>query len=287
MPSRARITSHDPFLLGENVRNDAGLWDLNRGYNATSGKTLRSSPSINTGIRNLVYIINGQSNECGVATTSYTPTNASAVDNFNVYDGGMYAAAGVLLGAGWLNTSLGSTSLGCLATRVADTLITNNKFDRVIIVPIAIGGTSEDMRTNGVTSNRHIVAMRRLASRGIVPGLANTTFIYDMNGGESDNGITSQATFTALRNAHIAQMIAAGFSGRMFSARQSRNAGVNDTNITNAQAAVADGVNVFVSENVDAITTGRYADGTHTNDSAIIARASAKVAAFAASGAPF
>src|SRR5262245_16246844 len=106
----------------------------------------------------------------------------------------MYAAADPLLGTGMAFPG-GGFSPGGVSLRLADLLVSNSKFDRVIIVPVAIGGTSVAMwATGGVLSNCITAAMARLASRGIVPGMTNVTFAFVWGQGESDGG-TSQAAY--------------------------------------------------------------------------------------------
>lgn len=62
-------------------------------------------------------------------------TNASKVDQISIYDGGLDAGLDPLVGHG---LDAAPTRQGCVFTRVADQLITSDKFDRVI--PVAIGG---------------------------------------------------------------------------------------------------------------------------------------------------
>src|SRR5437764_987243 len=98
MPSRLRVQSApDPFIMGENPRSDT--LNNNVGNKDTNTKTVRSL-AINLGIRNLVLLVAGQSNYTAVAPSAYSPTNGSALDNFNPYNGQMYAAVDPLLGAG-------------------------------------------------------------------------------------------------------------------------------------------------------------------------------------------
>jgi hypothetical protein len=291
MPSRTRISSIDPFPLGENLRSDQN-WQNNGGYRSTGGKTLRSV-TIDTGIRNLVLIVAGQSNYQNVAPTAYTPTNASALDNFNVYDGGVYAAADPLLGASWMYTTLGqggaNPSPGNIGTRVGDLLITNGQFDRVILVPVAIGGSTIEMWATGSLSNRVPTAMARLASRGIVPGMTNVEFAVIWGQGESDNTLdTSQANYTSRLNTVISNAAAAGFSGRWFINKQTWNAGSTDANVQAAQDAMPNGSTIFAGANADSLNaTNRYADNTHFNDTGMAALATLVYNAMVASGAPY
>src|SRR5258708_4046779 len=91
----------DPYLLNEYGQYFSPvLWQSNHGYTDTNGKTVRNT-AINTGVKNLVLIIMGQSLGGAEAPTAYTPTNASAVDNFNIYDGSIYAYSDPPLGPTW------------------------------------------------------------------------------------------------------------------------------------------------------------------------------------------
>lgn len=289
VPSRYRINSIDPFPLGENFRSDQA-WQNNGGYRSTAGKTVRSL-TINTGIRNLVLIVAGQSNYQNVANTAYTPTNGSALDNFNVYDGGMYAAADPLLGASWTYTTLGvggtNPSPGNIGTRVGDLLITNGKFDRVILVPVAIGGTAVADWATGAVSNRIPTAMARLASRGITPATTGVTFAVIWGQGESDAG-TGQATYTSRLNTVISNAASAGFSGRWFINKQTWIGGVVDTNTQAAQVAMPNGSTIFAGADADSLNaTNRYSDNTHFNDTGMAALATLVYNAMHASGAPY
>lgn len=279
----------DPFALKENIRCDAGAYRCNQGFADVNSKTIRSSV-LDTGVRNLILIIGGQSNACAVATTSYTPTNASVIDNFNIYDGANYNAAGVLLGSCWLNTQLGGNALGHIGGRIADKFITNGIFDRVIIVPYAIGGTGiTDWGivggVRGPLYGNHAVVIKRLAARGIVPG-TNVTFAHLWMQGESD-GATSQANYQAGYGTVVAALNAAGFSGRFFVAQQTRVTGTNNSTVRAAQAAVVDNATIFSAGDIDAITTGRYADGAHLDDAAIATAATTIYNAMRASGSPY
>lgn len=310
-PAQAQYASSaasvDPYAFGEYVFPcDGGLYDCNRGFYAAGSKTSRNL-TVNTAIKNLVLIWAGQS-QSGAATPScYTPTNASAIDNLSIKDGNIYAAtestSAPLLGATWAYQALGGTVCGSISLRVADTLITQGKFDRVIIVPIGSGGSNIalwDPVSNGILSSRPCAAMARLAARGITPSVTNVTFAFTWMQGESDHG-TGQSTYQTILGNMKTALLACGFSGRMFIAKETWvcSGGVNstDTNVQNAQVAAVDNVTIFAGPNADALgTTNRQSDcsgapGTHFNDTGAAAlggsAAGSWYAAMHASGAPF
>lgn len=215
VPSRRLIASApDPFVIGELERPDT--MNNNTGNRDTTGKTVRSK-TINPAIRTLVLISAGQSNMMNLQPTSTVPVNGSVLDNFNVYDGQMYAAEDPLLGT-TTATQGGSFGYGCVASRIGDQLITNGKFDRVILVPISVGGTGVlAWSEGGVLNNRIIAAMNRLAYAGITPSTPGVTFAAIWAHGESDNvNGTAQETYATALLSWIATARAAGMSGRIF-----------------------------------------------------------------------
>jgi len=148
--------------------------------------------------------------------------------------------------------------------RTADAMVTAGKCARVIIVPIAIDGTTATEWDTGVFKERIPVALRRIAQR-ISPakcGDTNVSCAILWGEGESANTYgTSQAAQTAAYNNLIATSNAVAASlgwsaswGRWLIARQS----FYDTYGTNAaiqaaQAAVVNGTQVFAGANADAL----------------------------------
>lgn len=273
------IAPPDPFLLTEPV---AGA-----GFRDTKGLANRSQV-INPAVRNLVLITAGQSNWASVNPTLYTATNASVIDNANIYDGAFYASGGPLLGCSNGGSPLGP---GNISLRLADALITNGKFDRVILCPIAIGATvvSQWGDTGGILSDRVGCQIRRLASRGIIPGMTGVTFALILGLGETDNtNGTSQAAWTASFNSFVTKTLATGFSGRIFVPQETWNGGVTSTAVRAAQSAVVDNITVFSGGDLDTLNaTNRQADNLHLNDTGAPAGTTIEYNAMHASGAPF
>lgn len=263
------------------------LWNGNQAYTSAVGRTIRN-PTINTGIRNLVVLVAGQSLRSSQLPTDFALTNAGAVDNFNVYDGGMYAYKHPCLGTTYVGDANGGGP-GYLWGKVADLFITNGIFDRVIIVPIAIGGSDVLSWASGVYVDRIPCTLRRLASRGIVPG-PNVTFAIEWGQGETDTaGGTSQSNYLSRLNTVIANSFNAGFVGRFFVAQESWWQGTPSSAVTNAQAAAVNGTTVFASGNLDTLNN-TYRDpyvGTHLNDLGGTTAAPLIYNALHASGGPF
>jgi Carbohydrate esterase, sialic acid-specific acetylesterase len=282
----------DPFALQTTAvfdcASEGGLtWNCNEPFTDTGGKTVRNL-TINTGIRNLVLIIAGQSNREAEAPSAYSPTNASAIDNFNVQNGAIYAYSDPPLGSSYIATGAPTGGPGHLGGRIADKFISGGQFDRVIAVPVAIGGSIvAQWATGGPLANRLCGAIARLKARGIVPG-TNVTFAIEWGQGESDNGVTSQANYTSSLNNVISNVGSCGFTGRWFVAEETWIVGTTSATIQAAQAAVINNTTVFVSGNIDSLNaTNRVSDNTHLNDTGIAAAATLIYNAMHASGAPF
>jgi hypothetical protein len=287
----------DPFILVE-----TGIRDL--GNRDTSAKSLRSQ-TIDTGVRNLVLIVAGQSNAEPENSTIYSPSNPTKIDNFNIYDGAIYSPEEPLVGSG--ARAAGLALLGYHPGLIlADALVSAGKFDRVILVPVALGGSSIADWTTGVLTSRPVVAMKRLAQRGIVPGMTNVTFAFIWGQGEADAlAGTTQNAYTAGFNTVVANLKVAGFSGRIFIARQtlalgSFSAAVQAAQTSNAPSGVIDNANgIYLGANADALVgnicngggTCRQGDNTHFTVNGMVAYATDPtygwLQALAATGAPF
>lgn len=283
----------DPYYLNENALTFKGPLPSRD----VSGKTL-TTQTINTGVQNCILIGAGQSNSPGaiVAPSAFTPVNTTALDFLNPYDGAIYRATDPVIGAAPSTTA----SIGVPLLRVSDALVTAGKCARVIMMAIAIGGTSIDEWATGFLSNRIGVAIKRLAARGITPQ-ANVTFVILWGQGETDNALATtsvayQASFATMK----ANAAAAGFSGRWLVARQTFINGASSATIQGAQAAVPNGTDTFAGANGDALVGNVcngtsacriVADGNHLSDAGSISYSTDPtngwVAALHASGLPF
>ena len=111
-------------------------------------------------LRPLVIVTLGQSNAANHGQGLYAPKRR--VDNFNLYDGKCYKAVEPLLGP----TGQG----GNFATRLADMLIERRLADRVVLAPIAMGGTTvEQWAGEGLFNRRIAASIRRLYDAGLTP----------------------------------------------------------------------------------------------------------------------
>src|SRR5580700_10127645 len=93
-----------------------------------------------------VIVTLGQSNAANYGTVAYTPKYD--VMNFDIYDGNCYRARDPLLGA--------SGTGGNFATPLADILIQQGLFERVIVAPIAMGGSTVEQWADEGRFNRRM-----------------------------------------------------------------------------------------------------------------------------------
>lgn len=250
------ISAPDPFKLDDS-------FDRVYTHRVTNGRALRSAV-INPALKTLVLISHGQSNRTNINPTLYTPTSPAVIDNFNIYDGALYDPTGPLIG-----TQLSTQGPGNLMYRVAQNLITAAKYDRVILVPLAVGNTSMAQWTSGSYADRLPCAMRRLASRGITPATPGAFFAIEMGIGETDNqNGTTQSAYAALLTSFFSNSAAAGFSGKTYISHCTYTSGVTSSAIRAANVAAVNGTTIILGGDGDSVTAaGRQADNVHYNDS--------------------
>lgn len=174
-------SSLDPFFLEEFVYQ--GNVPVPQ-YENANGKTqvfnYPSSPA--------VFITGGQSKITNYAPTPYSPTNAAHIFNFSIYNGGLYAAADPLLGTSYNRASY--------ALRFADKMIAASKCADVILVPIAIAGsTFADWAPGGAQNRRLIATARRLA----IAGLTVEATLWDQGETASTNAESAAAVTAGIR----------------------------------------------------------------------------------------
>lgn len=273
--------SSDPFILRENERPDG--WNNGKGYSDVNNRTMRSN-SVDTAKKNLILITAGDSNMTSVAPSAYTATNATVIDNLNMYDGAIYAASEPLLSACYY-TAFGP---GGLTLRIADTFVP--VFDRVICCPCAVGGSTSTMwAAGGILYSRIGVVVKRLAARGITTQTLNCTFVLIYQIGANDHGIT-QAQFIANVRQTVAKAKDDGFSGKIFIPQYSRLNNATDATIRAAQTTLIDSVTYFDGGDIDAITataSNLQADNTHLSSAGQAAVAAQYKTKMSATGAPF
>lgn len=239
-------------------------------YFDPTGKTARS-PAINPAIKTLVMICAGQSLQTDLITDTFNPVNGTVLDNFCWFNGTCFAATTPLLGTSWNGSIATSVNYN---HKVADGLISNGKFDRVIIVPTNMSGTSVNFWANdGVLAEATgyyrmiLAAALKLAAVGITPSTPGVKFLVKWNQGESDTqGSTTQLAYTTRFNKLKAQVDAV-LPVKWTVAKETWFIGAVSAAVQAAQIALVDNISIFAGENMDdnIDATGRVGDNTHLN----------------------
>jgi lysophospholipase L1-like esterase len=236
----------DPYRL-----NNAGLPNIN--YYKLDAKVL-VNPRIDPGERTCVMVTVGQSLITNNVAGSYAC--GTKVHNLCLDNGGVYQAVQPLLGC---SISGGEVRPSNYAMHLADKLIAAGHYDRVIIAPIGIGGTTvAQWEQGGVCNHRIGVLANRLAAQGYVPDM----ILWHQ--GESDHGITP-STYTRRLRSVIDTFRANGLSAPFLVAQASWNLGVTDANVRAGQAGAVKGAGIFSGPNFDTLDNTYRDDTTHFN----------------------
>lgn len=228
------------------------------------GDRVEVSPSI-TG-RTLVKFILGQSMTINEGPTPYTPANAS-VHQLDPYTGKALKAKDPLIGCWTIN---GGHNWN---TREADQLVTDGAFERVILVPLAVGSSKvEDWGPSG-TLNQRLVCAALWAKHFGWHQNPDVSMIVGWDQGHA-NSTTPAAAYQAEFNQVRNTLIGLGLDLPWFIALTSYANGVISSTLPIAEAALIDNVKVFQGPNCDQFGAGyRLADTVHKNDAGIIAKA--------------
>jgi hypothetical protein len=238
----------DPYVI-----NEFNKWV---GYRDTRGRTQVSS--IVNPATTKVIVIDGQSllATCN-GSSAYTPISGQ-VHNLNIYDGAIYAGADPVLGAS-LN---GFTSP---VLRIADRIIANGKASRVIVVPIATGGSLwAAVRPDAANSifTRSKTALLRCRALGFEPDA------WYVGRGESD--AVSGTSATSLRDSGWAfadGLRSLGFAGPIYVGLHSMQGNVTNATARSGLSMMVDaGRDIRAGVDCDALTGSNRVDGTHLSN---------------------
>lgn len=197
-----------------------------------------------------VIVVVGQSLSVNNVDSIYAPTQALN-HQLHIQDGLCYQTKDPMLG---INGELG-TWMG----RLADKLITDGRYTKVVIVPIGVGATTV-AQWAGVLKVRIDFTGAQLAAAG----LTCTAVLWGQ--GESDTAAgTTRADYASDLATVISHFNAAMPGCPFFVAREAYYYGVTSPAILAAQDAAPNGVTVFSGENVEAIAASGRFDNTHLN----------------------
>jgi hypothetical protein len=210
-----------------------------------------------------VIVIHGQSNAGNYGSSRYAARQA--VDNFDPATGKCFAAVDPLLGA--------SGAGGNFATRLGDILIQSGRYNRVILVPIAVSGASLSELANEDAGRIDNVILK-LKAAGLVP----THLLFQQ--GEKDAILTTtQDQYVSLLRQLVARFRAAGFDAPFYVSQSTKCDAYNPKNraaVRAAQQSATDGpLNIRRGPDTDTIgNEGRNPhDGCHLNEAGMLANA--------------
>lgn len=269
----ALLTEPDPYALRDLATNNGRA-------NANPNGRTRVGVALAPGENTKILLFAGQSTISGNCPTPYVPASVK-VENFSIYDGGCYVYRDPPLGTSCVMPAPGP---GCPIGRIGDKILAQNKAERVITVPICIGGTSiAQWLSDPAIAPRIGVAGRRLAAAGL---LSSVTAICWQQG-ESDQYFgTTQADYASRLAALIAAFRSAGFACPILIAQTTWFGGTTSAAIRTAQAAaVNNATGIYAGPDTDTLTaTSRQADNTHWTDAGSDSLASLWVDALTAAG---
>jgi hypothetical protein len=203
--------------------------------------------------RTAVIVTLGQSNAANYALVRYTPQHD--VLNFDLYDGQCYKARDPLLGT--------SGTGGNFATPLADMLIERGLYARVIIAPIAMGGsTVEEWADEGMFNRRILVLIRRLSDAGLIP----TQILWHQGEGNPGIGDSHGRQYRKNLLEVIATFRTYGMSAPFFVALATKCGAYprpNGDNIRDGQASAVNHLdNIFLGPDTDTLGD-EYRDKEH------------------------
>lgn len=237
----------DPYKLS--YVHDYGI-----GFQDTGGRT-QVSPALVGGESTLVMVVPGQSLSGNWSGTVFTPVNTKT-ENFNFFNGGVYRAQDPLLGCDGV--------AGNLFTRLADKIITEADYQRVIIAPIGLGGSPFSI-WQGSAAERITVLGRRLSAAGLL----SADIKICLQQGESDAQLaTTEANCETAILAIRSAMTTAGITGPMYVAKSTWANGIpaGGTAVRNACTDVVNGTTIFAGPDTDTLNnTNRDATLIHFN----------------------
>lgn len=251
----ARGSLSDPFIAANwsnpDIYFQARLVYWRFGPGSYSARSPRIDPAIRTG----VFLVAGQSNGAAYAVGApYIPTNAAVVDSLSIFDGGVYEGKDP-------GPNMDGTGTSWLY-RLADKLIASSVYDRVIMIPAAMGSAASDYyMADGPLVGFIPSAHRRCQSMG----MNITAILWQQGERDGGTGVTTDQYVENLQSI-IAICRAAGCDAPWLVAKSTYQGNVTSGAIRAACDQLVDGVDVFAGPDTDALGGVTYrADTTHFN----------------------
>jgi len=172
---------NDPFALNGNRTETVGFRDA-------TGKTL--APAAGAGVTK-VFIVGGDSMSANCHQSTYAVLNPTKILQVNVLDGQVYRASDTLLGSG----AFAAPNNRSWLIEVADQLIADGFADRVVFIPVGVGGAG------AVEGAEHLFRSFRAAkARAEAVGLTVDAVLCQLG---SNDSLTPEATWVTNANLMI------------------------------------------------------------------------------------
>jgi len=190
----------------------------------TSRPEVSCAPFTSPNRRHAVLLTFGQSNSANFGDTRYTA--GDRVVNFNPHNGRCYRTEDPLLGA--------DGDGGSVWGRLGDRLVASGAFDRVLVVPFGIGGTSlREWTTGGRLHPRVEYTIRQLQRAHIAP-----THVLWHQGENDARDRTSAADYSAMFSALVDALRDYGVDAPVFPAVATICGNLGSEEIREAQRAL-------------------------------------------------
>jgi hypothetical protein len=229
------------------------------GFNNTVGR-ITVSAALTAGEKTAIIFVPGQSNATNVMPTAYVPANAAKCNQINIYDGLVYQMRDPVLGA------VGAIA-GTWMSRLCDSLINDGTFQRVIMIPMAIPGTTA-AQWQTVLAQRVYVAVLRARALGYLASNADVHPFFLVSQGEQDGLIgTSSADYQASWLAVIEIAKGLGCDVNWFFAEETMVSNTTSSTIRGAQAALVNaGAKRLAGADMDSLTGSTNRQCPHPED---------------------
>lgn len=220
-------------------------------YSDTGDQVEVSCVGLDTGERTGLFVTAGQSNAANSASKQYVPHG----DVYVFHKGKCYEARDPLLGA----SGIGGTPW----FKLADRLIDNGKYDRVIVVGTAISGTTIIEWLFGTPLFTYLWTE--------INGLRTNNMTIDavlFMQGEADAALGTDAYTYYLRLATFAGGVRdyIGYTGPLYVSLTTYCLGITSADVRSGQAVTAQQVNtVYIGPDTDTLVTGYRHDNCHFN----------------------
>jgi hypothetical protein len=151
--------------------------------------------------RSAIFLTLGQSNAANESELAFQP--GDGVFNFSFFDSKCYVAQDPLLGA--------TGTAGSVWSRLGDKLVRSGAYDRVLFVPIAVGGSRvQAWAPEGLHFPRLVAVQKALASQGLKP----THVLWHQ--GESDARWTTKEQYVDRFTRMLAEMRRLGIDAPVY-----------------------------------------------------------------------